>query len=60
MNDEPKIRPSDLEAEAHRLIETGQMPDLDSVLNSVAEARKKYQDKIFSARKHPGIDALKG
>lgn len=42
---------SDLRAEAQRLIETGQMPTLAQVLEAVAEARKKYADKIIAARK---------
>ena len=42
---------ADLRAEAQQLIETGQMPTFTQVLEAVAEARKKYADKIIAARK---------
>ena len=42
MADEKKIKPSDLKAEAQRLVESGKMPDLDALLSAVADARKKY------------------
>ena len=53
MNDENNatIKVSDLRAEAQRLIETGQMPKFEQVLEAVAEARKKYADQIRAARK---------
>jgi hypothetical protein len=38
-----KIKPSDLEAEAQRLIAAGQMPSLEELLGVMGEARKKYQ-----------------
>jgi hypothetical protein len=41
----------DLRAEAQWHIETGQMPTLNEVLEAVAEARRKYADKIIAARK---------
>jgi len=38
-----KVKPSELEAEAQRLIREGEMPPLDKVLAAVEEARLKYQ-----------------
>jgi hypothetical protein len=54
------IKPSDLELEAERLKQAGQMPQLEDLLAAVADSRKKYADKIKAARgeKHPA-DALK-
>jgi|SRR5579859_1336307 len=43
--------PSDLRAEAQRLICTGQMPSLDELLNAVAKTRSKYHNQIIAARK---------
>jgi len=53
-----KIKPSELEAEAHRLIREGQMPTLDELLTAIAELREKYAPLIVAARKEPnGTDA---
>src|SRR6266496_2660715 len=43
--------PSDLHAEAQRLIRTGQMPSLDELLKTVAKTRRKYHNQIIAARK---------
>jgi hypothetical protein len=43
--------PSDLRAEAQRLICTGQMPSLDELLKAIAKTRRKYRDQIIAARK---------
>ena len=43
--------PSDLRAEAQRLICTGQMPSLDELLKAIAKTRRKYRDQIIEARK---------
>lgn len=43
---EPKITPSDLKAEAQRLIAAGKMPSLEDTLAAVAEAREKYKPMI--------------
>jgi hypothetical protein len=48
---EKKIKPSDLDREAQRLIDDG-MPSLEALLTVVAEMREKYRDQILSAR-HP-------
>jgi hypothetical protein len=38
-----KITPSDLRAEAQRLIQTGEMPKLEDVLKAISEVREKYK-----------------
>lgn len=43
---EKKITPSDLKAEAQRLIAAGKMPPLEHVLGAVAEARTKYKPQL--------------
>jgi len=43
--------PSDLCAEAQRLICTSQMPSLDELLKAIAKTRRKYRDQIIAARK---------
>jgi len=53
-----KIKPSGLEAEAQRLIDAGQMPSLEELLQAIAETRAKYAPLIHAARKEPrGTDA---
>jgi len=54
-----KIKPSDLEREAQRLIDAGQMPSLDTLLQAIAETRQKYRDRILAARREEpnGTDA---
>jgi len=56
---EPTIKPSDLEAQATELVQSGKMPKLDDVLEAVAAAREKYAEKIKNSRKHPA-DTLGG
>jgi hypothetical protein len=46
-----KIKPSDLEAEAQRLIATGQMPSFEELSAVIVEVREKYRDQILAARK---------
>jgi len=48
---EPKIKPSDLCSEAKNLIRDGKMPDLETLLQAVADARQKYMPLIEEARK---------
>ena len=51
MNSEmEKLKPSDLRAEAQRLISTGRMPSLEALLGAVADVRQKYQPLIVQAR----------
>jgi hypothetical protein len=49
MSVEKLIKPSDLRAEAQRLIAAGKMPPLEEVLKHVAETREKYAPKIKEA-----------
>jgi hypothetical protein len=49
---EKKIKPSDLDREAQRLIDDGKMPSLETLLAVVAETQEKYREQILSAR-HP-------
>ena len=48
---EPKLTFADLQAEAERLIATGEMPSLAELLSVVAEVREKYRPKILAARR---------
>ena len=45
-----RIKPCDLEREAQRLIDTGQMPSLQELLTAIGEVRNEYRDKILDAR----------
>jgi len=45
------IKPSDLRAEAQKLIEAGKMPPLAQLLGAVAHVRTKYADRIKAAQK---------
>ncbi len=47
---EPKIKPSELRAEAQRLVDSGRMPSLAEVLAAIAETQEQYQDRIRAAR----------
>jgi len=46
-----KITLSDLRKQTDELIAAGKMPSLDTVLQAVAETRKKFVPKILKARK---------
>ena len=48
---EKKLAPRDFEAEVQRLKAAGQMPSLEQVLAAVAEARKKFAQRILDARR---------
>lgn len=61
MEDQNKIKPSDLRSLSQSLIESGKMPSLEEVLTAVGETRKKYRQQILDARKTPheaGVAAL--
>jgi hypothetical protein len=51
MMPDKKISVSDLRAEAERLVASGKMPSLDTVLQAVASTREKFRPKILKARK---------
>lgn len=49
-----KIKPSELEAGAQHLIQTGQMPSFEELATVIAEMwKKKYAPLILAARKEP-------
>jgi hypothetical protein len=50
-----RVKPSDLRAQAEKLIADGIMPDLDTVLDVVGEIRKEYQPKILEVRRQARI-----
>ena len=54
-----KITPSNLRAEADRLIATGQMPDLATVLAVVASVGKKRRPEILEAQRQSRIHVLR-
>ena len=54
-----RFKPSDLRAQAEKLIADGMMPDLDSVLNAVGQIRKEYQPKILEARRQAKIHVVR-
>lgn len=54
---EKLIKPSDLRAEAERLIAAGKMPSLEVVMKAVGAAREKYLPEIKKAREsNEGIE----
>ena len=54
-----RVKPSDLRAQAEKLIADGMMPDLDSVLDVVGQIRTKYQPKILEARRQAKIHTVR-
>ena len=48
-----KIKPSELEADAQRLIDAGEMPSLETLLQVIVETREEYRDQILAARNQP-------
>jgi hypothetical protein len=49
------IKPSDLKREAERLIQAGEMPTLDELLDAVEAVRERYRAQILRARKESKI-----
>jgi len=49
------IKPSDLKREADRLIQAGEMPTLDELLDAVEAVRERYRAQILRARKESKI-----
>ncbi len=43
---------ADLEREALRLIETGQMPSFEELIKTISETREKYREQILTARRN--------
>ena len=54
-----KIKPSDLRAQAEKLIGDGIMPELSTVLDVVGRIRKEYQPKILEARRQAKIHVVR-
>jgi len=53
------IKPSDLRAQAEKLIADGMMPDLDSLLDVIGQIRSEYQPKILEARRQARIHTVR-
>jgi len=47
---EPKVGPSDFQAEVERLHAAGKLPKLEELLGAVGDIRKEYAPKILKAR----------
>jgi hypothetical protein len=47
---EPKVGPTEFQAEAQRLHTAGKLPSLEELLSAVGETRKEYAPKILKAR----------
>jgi hypothetical protein len=54
-----KIRPSDLRAQAEKLIADGMMPDLDKVLDAVGQIRSEFHPKILEACRQAKIHTVR-
>jgi hypothetical protein len=50
MMSEPKMGPTQLQAEVERLHAEGKLPQLHEVLGAVADARSKFAPKILKSR----------
>ena len=53
------VKPTDLRAQAEKLIADGMMPDLDSVLDVVGQIRREFQPKILEARRQAKIHVVR-
>jgi hypothetical protein len=57
-----RLRPSDLRAEANRLIKAGKMPTLDELRAAIAEAKRNppsdFDEKALDARLDEDADTL--
>jgi hypothetical protein len=54
-----RIKPSDLRAQAMKLIADGIMPDLDTLLDAVGQIRREYQPKIAEAQRQARIHTVR-
>jgi hypothetical protein len=48
---EPKVGPTEFQAEVERLHAAGKLPKLEDLLGAVGDVRKEYAPKILAARK---------
>jgi hypothetical protein len=53
------VTPSDLRAQAEKLIADGMMPDLNTVLDVVEQIRREFQPKILEARRQAKIHVVR-
>jgi hypothetical protein len=53
------IKPSDLRAQAEKMIADGKMPDLETLLDAVGQIRAEYQPKIVEARRQARIHTVR-
>jgi hypothetical protein len=54
-----RVKPSDLRAQAQKLIADGTMPDLDTLLDVVGQIRREFQPKILEARREAKIHTVR-
>ncbi len=54
-----RLKPSDLRAQAEKLIANGMMPDLNTLLDVVGQIQKEYQPKILEARRQAKIHVVR-
>jgi len=50
---EPKVGPTEFQAEVERLHAAGKLPSLEDLLGAVGDVRKEYKSKIEAAQKLP-------
>ena len=53
------LTPSDLRAQAEKLIADGMMPDLNTVLDVVGQIRREFQPTILEARRQAKIHVVR-
>jgi hypothetical protein len=54
-----RIKPSDLQEQAEKLIREGRMPGLNQLLAAIDETRRKYGPKILEARRQARIHTMR-
>jgi hypothetical protein len=54
-----RLKPSDLRAQAEKLIPDGMMPDLKTLVDVVGRIRAEYQPKIVEARRQAKIHVVR-
>jgi hypothetical protein len=59
MKTQPKVTVSQLRAEAIRLISENKMPELTTLLSTIAGVRQTYVPKILEARREAKIHVVK-
>jgi hypothetical protein len=54
-----RIKPSDLQTQAEKLVADGMMPDLNTVLDVIGQIQTKYLPKILEARQQTSIHTVR-